>query len=103
MNRKSLFGRLSASTIVSRPAERQEYFRLHLEPLEERKLLTTTPVYVNDNWHMNFDLTAFGGVPQIGLTVTNYNDTLNAGGITEIYGTAAFGTVTTHNAGATSV
>ena len=35
MNRKSLFGRLAHSRTV-RTAERQEYFRVHLEPLEDR-------------------------------------------------------------------
>ena len=81
MNRKSLFGRLSASTIVSRPAERQEYFRMHLEPLEERKLLTTTPVYVNDNWHAPFDLLG-GGAPYLGMIVRNDNDPVSPGSIT---------------------
>jgi hypothetical protein len=49
MNRKSLFGRLADSTKAFRTAERQEYFRVNLEPLEDRKMLATT-VYVNDNW-----------------------------------------------------
>lgn len=48
MNRKSLFGRLAKSMKVLSTAERQEYFRVHLEPLEERKLLAQ--IYYNDDW-----------------------------------------------------
>src|SRR5262245_35361689 len=99
MNRKSLFGRLSLSTIVSRPADRQEYFRLHLEPLEERKLLTTTPTFVNDNWHAQADLGPFSGQVQVGMTVVNLNDSVNPGGISAIYGGDGFGTVTSADSG----
>ena len=73
MNRKSLFGRLTASTIVSRPAERQSYFRLQLEPLEERKLLTVATTYINDNW---YDSTTSDGIVRPGDLMVNKFDTV---------------------------
>src|SRR5262245_20978916 len=98
MNRKSLFGRLTASTIVSRIAERQDYLRLHLEPLEQRQILTAT-TYANDNW---YDLSSTNGTVQLNDTVVNLNDTINPGGISKTYGLDAFGRVTSYSGGATS-
>src|SRR5689334_6267218 len=95
MNRKSLFGRLTASTIASRFAERQEYLRLQLEPLEERKLLTAT-TYVNDNW---FDFDTSDGFVHPGDTLQNTNDP-SAPFIQAFYGSDAFGKVTTWSGGA---
>ncbi len=99
MNRKSLFGRLSASTIVSRPAERQSYFRLQLEPLEDRKLLTVATTYVNDNW---YDTSTTDGIVRPGDGMINLNDTINPGAIFGTYGTSAFGLATKWNGGSIS-
>ncbi len=49
MNRKSLFARLADRCAASSSASRQEYFRVHLEPLESRKLLAATHI-VSDYW-----------------------------------------------------
>ena len=49
MNRKSLFARFAAKCAASRTASRQEYFRVQIEPLEARKLLTATH-YVSEKW-----------------------------------------------------
>ena len=59
MNRKSLFGRLADSTTVVSKAERQEYFRVHLEPLEDRKMLAAG-VYYNDDWTLFNDVDTSG-------------------------------------------
>ncbi len=49
MNRKSLFARLAEKCAARPTAPRQEYFRVQLEPLEQRKLLTATHL-VSDYW-----------------------------------------------------
>src|SRR4029078_9483025 len=96
MNRKSLFGRLTASTIASRFAERQEYLRLQMEPLEERKLLTVDTTYVNDNW---FDFDTSDGIVRPGDTLQNTNDP-SAPFISAFFGSDGFGKVTTWSGGA---
>src|SRR4051812_34397781 len=95
MNRKSLFGRLTASTIASRFAERQEYLRLQMEPLEDRKLLTVDTTYVNDNWH---DATSTDGFVHPGDELQNINDP-SAPFISAFFGSDAFGKVTTWGGG----
>src|SRR5882724_7071082 len=50
MNRKSFFGRFAAPIRPQSVAQRPEYFRASFEPLEDRKLLSATQVYVNDTW-----------------------------------------------------
>ena len=88
MNRNSLFGRLANHANLSRSAQRQDYFQVHLEPLEQRQLLTTTPVWVNDNW---VNLSNPGIAPVFGDLVTNSLDTIDTGTITKLYGIDAFG------------
>jgi hypothetical protein len=67
--------------------------KLLLETLEDRRLLATTPTYVNDNWDLTVDNAPAGF--SIGDTIVNTNDTINPGTITKTYGVDAFGTVTT--------
>lgn len=57
-------------------------------------MLATTPTYVNDNWNLITD-NGTTGVVDAGDVVRNNNDTINAGTITAVYGTDAFGVVTT--------
>ncbi len=88
MNRSSLFGRLTASVHANRASHGHDYFRVHLEPLEQRQLLTTSPVYVNDNW---VNLSNPGVAPSFGDLVTNSLDSIDTGNITVLYGIAGFG------------
>ncbi|MGD9721333.1 MAG: beta strand repeat-containing protein [Pirellulales bacterium] len=87
MNRNSLFGRISSRIVPGQTAERQAHYRPQLEPLEERKVLSTT-LYVNDNW---VELTPNGVLTNNEL-VRSISDPVNSG-ITATYGTNAFGKV----------
>jgi hypothetical protein len=88
MNRKSLFGRF-VNQVKGSAAERPEYARMRLEPLEDRKMLVAT-IYVNDNW---VNVTDPGNPVQVNDVVVNSLDAVNPGGIIATYGTDAFGTV----------
>src|SRR3954469_25261752 len=82
MNRKTLFGRLAGIEAGSKSAERQEYFRARMEPLEDRKMLAV--LYVNDNW-TNDD---GPGAPIIGVTTVSGDGQFGL-----LYGVDAYGTV----------
>ncbi len=93
MNRKSLFGRFAAPLNVKCTAERPDYFRATFEPLEDRKMLSVTEIFVNDTWT---DATHPNGPLAVGDVVLNNlpgADTTNHGTQSGIYGTTAFGTV----------
>ncbi len=87
MNRSSLMAQLTSAR-AQQASTRPDFFRVHLEPLEERQLLTTSPVYVNDNW---VNLSNPGIAPVFGDLVTNSNDTINTGTVTVFYGIDGFG------------
>lgn len=72
--------------------------RLLAEALEDRRLLSASPTYMNDDWHMVTDIAPAG--PSLGDTVSNANDVATPqfgapGAVTATYGTTAFGAVTT--------
>lgn len=72
--------------------------RLAMENLEGRRMLAASATFMNDNWHLVDDVAPPG--PSFGDTVSNLNDAATpqfgaAGAITAIYGSTAFGVVTT--------
>ena len=80
MNRKSLFGRF----VNVDQAVRQEYFRLAMEPLEDRKMLTAT---VSNNWSE----VSGSHVLHMGDIVTDNTLDNSVGNL--VYGVNAFGKV----------
>ena len=68
-----------------------KFLGLHLEPLEERRLLTVATTFVNDNW---YDSTTTDGIVRPGDLLVNSNDLVNPAGIIATFGTSAFGKVT---------
>ena len=74
-------------------AVRPDYFRTSFEPLEDRKLLSVSQVWVDDNWT---DVTHATGPLTVGDTVVNSfpgSDISFHGLISGSYGSTAFGTV----------
>jgi hypothetical protein len=81
MNRRSLLGRLSTPLSLRKTAERPEHRKVHLEPLEDRKVLAT--VFVDDTW-----------LEDDGDGTLEFGELVISGAVTANYGSNAFGIVT---------